>query len=347
MNEQQKKILNFIRQKGNVSGKELKEQFKITRQALNKHLKKLIKSGKIQKIGNTKGTTYLFINDNIKLLNDKLKILIKYKKKHELRNLDEQEVFDIISLQLNLKKLLTPNVFSIFSYAFTELLNNAIEHSYSKYGIIDLKIDNYDLEFKIKDYGIGIFKSIQHKYHLKNEIEAVRELIKGKATTKPEQHSGEGIFFTSKIADYMCISSHKVKIIYDNKKDDIILEEIRKLKGTDVLFKISRYSKKEITKIFETYAPEEYDFRFNKTKVNVKLYLKEYMSRSEAKRLLSRLNQFKEIILDFKEVKYIGQGFADEIFRVFQNRFPDIKIKSINTNFVIDAMIKHVVDNKK
>ena len=62
------------------------------------------------------------------------------------------------------------------------------------------------------------------------------------------------------------------------------------------------------------------------------------ISRSEARRLLLGLEKFKEIILDFKDVKKIGQGFADEIFRVFHNRHPNIVINTVNVSPTIKQM---------
>jgi hypothetical protein len=41
-------------------------------------------------------------------------------------------------------------------------------------------------------------------------------------------------------------------------------------------------------------------------------------------------------------VQSVGQGFADEVFRVFAGRNPAIAIATVNTNPVIDAMIRHV-----
>jgi hypothetical protein len=41
----------------------------------------------------------------------------------------------------------------------------------------------------------------------------------------------------------------------------------------------------------------------------------------------------------------IGQGFTDEIFRVFQNKHPDIIIKTENVIPTVQQMIRHVVDN--
>jgi hypothetical protein len=103
---------------------------------------------------------------------------------------------------------------------------------------------------------------------------------------------------------------------------------------------------RRLDKIFDQFAPEEFDYQFDRTKVQVKLFHTNYISRSEAKRLLHGLDKFKEIILDFAGVKTIGQGFADEIFRVFQQAHPDISVKSENLSNTLKPIISHVVDNK-
>jgi len=70
-----------------------------------------------------------------------------------------------------------------------------------------------------------------------------------------------------------------------------------------------------------------------------------FVSRSQARRLLSGFNRFTNIILDFDGVRSIQQGFADEIFRVFLSDHPHITIDYINTNEQIENMIKHVKNN--
>ena len=50
----------------------------------------------------------------------------------------------------------------------------------------------------------------------------------------------------------------------------------------------------------------------------------EFVSRSEAKRLLAELDKFSEITFDYKGVEKVGQGFVDEIYRVWQNQNSDI-----------------------
>ena len=71
------------------------------------------------------------------------------------------------------------------------------------------------------------------------------------------------------------------------------------------------------------------------------------MARSQARRILLRLDEFQEIVFDFRNVTFMGQGFADEVFRVFQNAHPDIRITVVNANRDIQGMIAHVKKHLK
>ena len=67
------------------------------------------------------------------------------------------------------------------------------------------------------------------------------------------------------------------------------------------------------------------------------------MSRSQAKKILRNLEDFSVITLDFKGVEIVGQGFADEVFRVYQNEYPDKQIKYIHGNKDVTFMIDRVI----
>jgi hypothetical protein len=108
--------------------------------------------------------------------------------------------------------------------------------------------------------------------------------------------------------------------------------------------KLFKSIKLKIRDIFNEYSDDS--FVFNKTKISIKLldeYGSELFSRSLAKRVTARLDSFKEVLLDFEGVEFIGQGFADQIFRVFANENKDTEITAKNTNDNIDSMIKHVL----
>ncbi|MEA1927317.1 MAG: DUF4325 domain-containing protein [Candidatus Auribacterota bacterium] len=336
-----REILKYLAENNYANGTDLSKILGISRQAVNKHLKELINRGEVIKEGVTRGARYSIPSD------DRRRVpAAKWKKTYNLSGLEESRVFDEVLFSLNLKNLLGIRAFEITQYVFTEMVNNAIDHSESRKCSIELEIDQYNLKCRVRDFGIGIFYSIFRKYMLPDEYAAIGELIKGKTTTMAEKHTGEGIFFTSKVVDVVTFRSHRTNLIFDNLVHDTMAEETKYLKGSEVVFRINRRSRRKISDIFSRYAPEEYDYEFNKTRVMVKLFKSEYISRSEAKRLISRLDKFREIILDFKGVKSLGQGFADEVFRVFQNRHPEIDIKVENLPRVLAPVIKHVVDNR-
>ncbi|MDB9822629.1 DUF4325 domain-containing protein [Deltaproteobacteria bacterium] len=334
------KILKYLSKHQIVSGRELSGYLGVSRQAVNKHLKELIQHGEVVKEGSTRGATY-----KLRGKSGKEKSAGKFEKTYDLNNLEEDSVFKEVKLFLNLERELNLYTLDIVRYSFTEILNNAIEHSLSAKCSVKVGFDPYDFYFGIRDFGIGVFYSIFNKFDLTDENAAIGELLKGKTTTMAERHTGEGIFFTSKAADKLLLRSHKTDLVFDNLNEDVFIEEKRYLKGSDIFFKISKRSKRKLDKVFQDYASEEFDYRFDRTRVQVKLFQKQYISRSEARRMVHGLEKFAEVILDFNGVKTIGQGFADEIFRVFQQEHPDIIIKTENVSLVLEPMIRHVVDN--
>ncbi|HNS15766.1 MAG TPA: DUF4325 domain-containing protein [Syntrophorhabdaceae bacterium] len=335
-----KSLLKYLKARQLASGRELTEAFGVSRQAINKHLKGLIENGKVRKEGTTKGTIYSVYGST-----DKKDTSQRFKRRYALEGLEEYVVFNECDSNLQLKKSLSQNVFNVVRYAFTEMMNNAIEHSESKIGDIEFFVNAYNCGFKIKDYGIGIFYSVFKKLGLPDESAAVRELLKGKTTTMQEKHTGEGVFFTSKSGDLVAFQSHRAELVFDNRAKDVFVMARRLTKGTEMSFRISRNSKRKLEDIFNLYAPAEYEHRFEKTRVFVKLYHKELISRSEARRMLNGLDKFKEIIIDFLGVRSIGQGFADEIFRVFRKAHPDIAVRIENLNPSLQPIIGHVIDN--
>jgi len=173
-----------------------------------------------------------------------------------------------------------------------------------------LVLSHSDIYFEVIDKGMGIFKHIQKKFKLKDEYEALEELLKGKITTMPDKHTGEGIFFTSKIADIFAIQSSKIKLIVDNQEDDVYTEEVPRRQGTKVCFRIKKNTRKSLEDLFKQYTNDKYEFQ--KTKITVNLYQRgvKYISRSQARRLMIGLDKFEIIVLDFNKVKTIGQGYS-------------------------------------
>jgi len=326
-------ILAHIEAKGSATSAELARRLRLTRQAIHQQLRPLVDSGQIVKTGSTRGARYFPATA--------APSPEAFRTQYTLEGLDESDVYARVAAALNLRSSLRPSVESIVRYAFTEMLNNAIDHSKAVRCRVDVRLDAAGLALEVKDGGIGIFHSIASKHALPDEQAAMIELIKGKTTTMPEEHSGEGIFFTCRAADRFVLRSHKIQIEWNRTLDDVFVSVPRFTEGTTVRFEVRRDSRRKLEDVFGEFAPREFDYRFEKTRVLVKLLQSDYVSRSEARRLVVNLDKFAEIDLDMHGVRRLGQGFADEVFRVFAAKYPGIRVRVLNANPNVAAMVQH------
>jgi anti-sigma regulatory factor (Ser/Thr protein kinase) len=325
-------MLDYLKEQGSATGPELADSLGVTRQAVNQHIQHLLSQRAIAKTGSTRAARYYLPED--------VPEGRRLERSFDLAKLDESAVYQAFALALNLRKL-RENVESIVHYAFTEMLNNAIDHSNSDRCSVTFEVDPARVRFTVRDFGIGVFHSIADKLDLADEHAAMIELIKGKTTTQPERHSGEGIFFVSKAADRYTLRSHRIQLCWDRHAGDVFASDSRYLEGTLVEFEVQSEARTRLEAVFEEFAPPEYDFRFEKTRVLVRLLRDDYVSRSEARRLLHKLDRFSEVELDMREVQNIGQGFVDEIFRVFASAHPSILVRAVNASAAVGAMIRH------
>jgi anti-sigma regulatory factor (Ser/Thr protein kinase) len=300
----------------------------------------LLKQGEVVKTGRTRGASY-FLNSS---LQKKLEFSIK-------PGLEEHQVW--MDYFHDAFSILPENIYSISSYGFGEMFNNAIDHSQGTRIAVRTKIKKDVLKLNIYDNGIGIFNKVKNALGLKNERASILELSKGKLTTDPEHHTGEGIFFTSRAVDEFTIVSSKLTYIKNNLEDDWFIETPEHpIKGTGIFLEIRLNSNKKLKNVFRQYSTldqEEGIPKFDKTHIRVGLSKsgqEGYVSRSQAKRILTGLEKFNHIALDFKGIKTVGQGFVDEVFRVFQSKHPKIKIEWTRANEDVRFMIERSLPDK-
>jgi anti-sigma regulatory factor (Ser/Thr protein kinase) len=329
-------IFYFLKKKGRVTTADVVGKTGLSRAYAQRFLKDLADDGKIVRMGKANQAHYVPASKYGAFAARPSRI----RKIINNRGLAEDKVLSQIKEESSIFQKMAGNVSSIIDYAFTEMLNNAIEHSTSDKIDISVMKTETDIRFSVADRGIGIFNNIMKKKRLASTMDAIQDLLKGKETTAPEAHSGEGIFFTSKIADSLTLKSFGKKVVFDNVGRDIYIKDIQSSKGTKVDFTLSLKSKKTLSDLFNQYTDES--FSFSKSEVKVKLYNQDvdYVSRSQARRILGSLEKFKTIEFDFKDVKTVGQGFADEIFRVWQAAHQDINLITKNANENIMLMIK-------
>ena len=325
-------ILRNVEKFPNSIARETAEEFGLSRTAVNRYLRRLIEEGLLTATGKTNARRY------------------------ELRNLVEiafrLEGITVSSSEDTVWRFrilphirdVPQNVVNICQYGFTEMLNNVIDHSVSDDALISFRQNFCRISIDIMDSGVGIFEKIQKDFNLPDPRSALLELSKGKLTSDKARHTGEGIFFTSRMFDIFEIRSGNLFYTRSRADDDEWLIETGDIvdpgQGTAVRMEISTDAGWTTREIFAQYEGDH--MRFRKTHVPIKLgnYPGEQLvSRSQAKRILTRFEEFSEVLLDFHGVEEIGQAFADEIFRVFRNQHPDIKIIAVRAEPDVQKMI--------
>lgn len=246
---------------------------------------------------------------------------------------------------------LPKNVFSAWRYAFTEMMNNAIEHSCATRINVGVLKNILKTVIIITDNGKGIFKNIQeYVKNEKNEELTLKEcaalLFAGKFTTAKTMHSGEGIFFTSHLMDAFRIVSQQVVFSRDNFDDINFESDILGEYGTVVLMELNNNSNKTTREVFNRFS--NVDEGFIKTQIPIAHIFSGTgpVSRSEARRLGELIVKFKEVDLDFVNVEEVGQAFVHELFIVWQRNNPDIKLNVLNACDDVDFMIRRVINTK-
>ncbi len=306
------------------------KHFQITKPTVYKYINELVEDKIIEKLGSNRTPHYRLVET-------------VYNWSYENAHLEEDILWsrDMAPLLKDIKS----NVKEICQYGYTEMVNNVIDHSKSDILTVQLSVDYLNLKIQVFDSGIGIFEKIKTALGLEHPKQAILELAKGKFTSDPENHSGEGIFFTSRVFDSFMIFSHQLRFIGFGNDNGFLFDERSDLPGTTVHMEIKKDSATSLKEIFDEYADPDKDPSFHKTRIPVELMQHEgesLLSRSQAKRLISRFDRFTEVILDFKSVTQIGQAFSDEIFRVFTNKHPGVHLVTVNTSADVENMIKRV-----
>lgn len=313
-----------------VAGK-LASEFGLSRQVANGYLQGMVRDGLLEAEGTTRARHY------------RLKPLVDAEQSFVREGLAEDRVWrDFIAPLL---EGLPPSVRKVWQYAATEMINNAIDHSGAERVNARVLRNALDTELVVADNGEGIFLKIQLAFDLADPREAILELAKGKLTTAPAYHSGEGIFFTSRGMDRFEIDSHHLRFSHQPRAEDQIDEHRADTPGTQVRMRLANDSPRSMREVFEQFTEGE-DHSFDKTVVPLHLAQHDgdaLVSRSQAKRVANRFERFKRVELDFTGIDDIGQAFADELFRVYARAHPEIRIVPINTVPAVANMIRRVV----
>ena len=328
-------LRDVVHHPGDIA-KHIAKIFSISPQAVNHHIKFLERDAWLASSGIGKGKRY-FLGDVRKY--DSIFLLTEDFAEDRVWRTHYSFIFED----------LPENIVDICHYGFTEMVNNVIDHSGGTEVYASILRDEKEIVIYIMDNGEGIFKRIKRLCELSDERHALFELSKGKLTTDPDNHTGEGIFFTSRVFDEFEIVSKGLIFSHNDQYDFDFLDDsnipIDKI-GTLVGMVIKRNSHRLMQQVFNDFTAGPEEFQFNRTVIPVRLAQYEnekLVSRSQAKRLLTRIHKFQNIIFDFEGVSIIGQAFADEIFRVYSQRNPEITLLPTNMEEDVLKMVNKAI----
>jgi hypothetical protein len=220
------------------------------------------------------------------------------------------------------------------------MLNNAIDHSGGTQAQVRFWVGDV-FAFEIVDDGVGVFRHVRERLGLPDDLAAIQQLAKGRETTAPDRHSGEGIFFTSRAVDRFEIDANNARWTVDNIRDDQAIGDAPEHPGTRITCELDPKTERVLEDVFTPYVDEE-TFAFDRTEVPLALFESggRFVSRSEAKRLGTRLERFREVILDFGGVDEVGLAFVDELFRVWANEHPQTELIPINMSPLVERIVR-------
>ena len=347
--KQNQELRNFILD--NVSGHPsdivalVAATFNVTRVTAHRYVTRLVAEGLLVAFGRAKGRTYRLLDFE----NRTFRIPIAQNEREDwLRETQEDVIWreNVEPLLYGLPK----NITDLLRHGGTEMINNVLDHSGAKQLEILVQRNAKRIHVQIRDRGVGIFEKIRKECNLDDSRHALLELSKGKLTTDAARHSGEGIFFSSRMFNRFLIDSRGLAFIRRMEDDEGWLFEDAApdeyFAGTLVDFQLDAQATHTVEETFAKFQDSEDLPGFAKTHVPVRLakYGDELLvSRSQAKRVLARFERFSEVMLDFAGVPQIGQAFADEIFRVYALQHPEVQIIPIYVDPAVQKMIDHVL----
>jgi anti-sigma regulatory factor (Ser/Thr protein kinase) len=231
-------------------------------------------------------------------------------------------------------------------HAFCELLNNAIDHSGGTQVTVSLRQTGNQVQLLVSDDGRGLFRQIADTFAITDPQLAMLEISKGKLTSQPQSHTGQGLFFTSRLADVFDLHANE-RAFQQREWDGKGWHPQRALKhqGTSIYLSIALDTARTLDAVRKAYSADGESLGFERTVVQVGLLASASIgleSRAQARRVAARLHDFDRADIDFGGVADIGHGFADELFRVMTREQPGLALNAMNMSPAVAAMIASV-----
>jgi anti-sigma regulatory factor (Ser/Thr protein kinase) len=326
MAEAAERVRRLVDRRGEVQNRDVASALRVSPATAHRLLQALVLGGMLQRHGKGRAAHYR---------------LRTVRRRFRLKDLDEHRVWDEVSTEIARIRPLQAEAARSLAYAASEIVNNAIDHSRGRTVEVTVAFEKGGTTVTtVQDDGVGVFRRVCQDFGYATPEDAIVQLEKGKLTSDPTRHSGEGLFFSSKAVTRFRLESQAVAWVVDNLVRDSGIAPSDVRRGTRVRLDTVPGHVPRLEELFASYTDPE-SLRFTRTRATIKLASlgTALVSRAEAKRTVARLPDFRHVTLDFSGVDVVGQGFCDEVFRVFARSHPDVTLEPVGMNDTVAFMV--------
>ncbi len=239
---------------------------------------------------------------------------------------------------------LPPHVARMIQHGFTELVNNAADHSGGSSVTVSLRQTPSHAQLLVSDDGCGVFDKICQAFDIADAQHAMLELSKGRLTSQPDAHTGRGLFFSAQLADVFDIHANNTAFqrrAWESsgwKKGKPLPRQ-----GSSIYMAIALDTKRSLDQVLEAWSTDGTGIEFDQTIIHLHLLAgpgQPLDSRAQARRVAARLGSFQRAEVSFEGVADVGHAFTDELFRVFARANAKLELTPTHMTPRIAALVK-------
>ncbi|MBI5720123.1 MAG: DUF4325 domain-containing protein [Burkholderiales bacterium] len=234
-------------------------------------------------------------------------------------------------------------------HAFTELLNNAVDHSGGTQVTVSMRQTPQQLQLLVSDDGCGLFRRIGEHFAIGDPALAMLELAKGRLTSQPARHCGQGLVTICRLADVFDVRANTAR--FQRRAWGATawhgmpaLPALSERPGTSIYLAISLDTTRTLASVLAALGSEAAGYALERTRVPLNLLVADdsasLVSRAEARRVAARLATFQRAEIDFAGIDDIGHAFAHELFSVFHGAHPEVELVPVSATPHIAAIIR-------
>ena len=245
---------------------------------------------------------------------------------------------------------LPANVRRLAQHAFTELVNNAIDHSGGTQVTVSMRQTAAHLQLIVSDDGLGLFQRIEQSFAISEPKLAMLEIAKGRLTSQPDRHCGQGLVLTAQLADIFDLRANAAgfqRRAWSQAQWHGLQPAAAQADrpGTSIFLAIALDTTRTLDEVQRSRCAGAGSYAFDEAHVPLHLLTDDGValaSRADAKRVASRLAEFRRAEIDFAGIDEIGHAFAHELFGVFQRTHPGVELVPVAASARVAAMLNAV-----